>query len=379
MGASMQIPDSVSALYRHAGPFASVYLDATRANEAGNTEVELRWRGLRHRLAEAGADEKSLQAIDEVAGAHVDVAGRHGQFVVAAGGEVLLDEPTRRPPSREIGRWSPLPHVLPYLVERSTQVPHLVVLIDRTGADVYTVLDDIHTDQTSVEGGVEYPLRKTGRDVWNERAYQHRVDNAWETNSKEVAQAISHQLPPQVRVILLAGDVRARTLVSEELAKVLPQRVLVRQLEHGARAEGASRAALDAGVRSALLHHVWAERRDVLARLQQAVGRHDYAVTGIPAVLDALRKAQVDTLVLSDDPSSTATCSIGPDPLLLAATDAELRHLGATDIRHDRLDAALVRALAGSSAGLVITPGAHQYVEQGIAALLRYTDASTPA
>ncbi len=117
----------------------------------------------------------------------------------------------------------------------------------------------------------------------------------------------------------------------------------------------------------------------MLARLQQAVGRHDYAVTGIPAVLDALRKAQVDTLVLSDDPSSTATCSIGPDPLLLAGTDAELRDLGVTDIQHDRLDAALVRALAGSSAGLVITPGAHQYVEQGIAALLRYTDASTPA
>lgn len=378
MQPTMQIPDSISALYRHPGPFASVHLDASRDTESGDTEVELRWRGLRDRLAEAGADDKSLRAIDEVAGAHAEVAGRHGQFVVAAGGDVLLDEPTRRPPPREFGRWSPLPHVLPYLVERSTQVPHLVVLIDRTGADVHTVLDDIHADQISVEGGAEYPLRKTGRDVWNERAFQNRVDNAWETNSKEVAQAIGQHLPPQVRVILLAGDVRARTLVSEELAKVLPQRVLVRQLEHGARAEGTSREALDAGVRSALLHHVWAERRDVLARLQQAVGRHDYAVTGIPAVLEALRKAQVDTLVLSDDPSSTAACSIGPDPLLLAGTDAELRDLGVTDIRHDRLDAALVRALAGSAAGLVITPGAHQYVEQGIAALLRYTDASTP-
>ncbi|HEV2888666.1 MAG TPA: Vms1/Ankzf1 family peptidyl-tRNA hydrolase [Jatrophihabitans sp.] len=374
----MQIPEPISALYGHPGPFASVYLDATRASEAGNTEIELRWRGLRAQLADAGADDKTLEAIDEVAGVHLEVAGRHGQFVVAAGGEVLLDEVTRRPPLRELGRWSPLPHVLPYLVEKSTQIPHLTVLIDRTGADVYTVLDDLHSDQTSVEGGAEYPLRKTGRDVWNERAFQNRVDNAWETNSKEVAQTINHHLPPQVQLILLAGDARARNLVSEELAKVLPQRVSVRQLEHGARAEGASREALDAEVRSALLHHIWAERRDVLARLQQAVGRHDYAVTGISAVLDALRKAQVDTLVLSDDPSSTATCSIGPDPLLLAGTDAELADLGISDIQHDRLDAALVRALAGSAAGLVITPGGHQYVEQGIAALLRYTDASTP-
>ncbi|HST47377.1 Vms1/Ankzf1 family peptidyl-tRNA hydrolase [Jatrophihabitans sp.] len=373
----MQIPTTVSALYSHPGPFASVYLDATRASESGSTEVELRWRALRGQLAEAGADDKTLQAIDEVAGAHAEIAGRHGQFVVAADGEVLLDEPTRRPPLRELARWAPLPHVLPYLVDRSTQIPHLTVLIDRTGADVHTVLDDLHSEQTSVAGGTEYPLRKTGRDVWNERVFQNRVDNAWETNSKEVAQAIVHNLPSQVQVVLLAGDVRARTLVSEELAKVLPQRVGVRQLEHGARAEGASREALDAEVRSALLHHLWAERHDVLARLQQAVGRHDYAVTGIPAVLDALRKAQVDTLVLSDDPSSTASCAIGPEPLLLGS-DMELSDLGVTEIRHERLDAALVRALAGSGAGLVITPGGHQYVEQGIAALLRYTDASTP-
>lgn len=374
----MQIPDSISALYSRPGPFASVYLDATRASESGDTEVGLRWRGLREKLAEAGVDDKTLQAIDEAAGAHLEVAGRHGQFIVAAGGEVLLDEVTRRPPLRELGRWSPLPHVLPFLVDRSTQVPHLIVLIDRTGADVHTVLDDIHSEQTAVEGGAQYPLRKTGRDAWNERAFQNRVDNAWETNSKEVAQAINHQLPPEAQVVLLAGDVRARNMVSDELSKVLPQRVKVQQLDHGARAEGASREALDAEVHAALLRHIWAERHDILARLQQAVGRHDYAVTGISAVMDALRKAQVDTLVLSDDPSSTATAWIGPDPLLLTGADTELSDLGVTDIQQDRLDAALVRALAGSGAGLVITPGGHQYVQQGIAALLRYTDASTP-
>jgi hypothetical protein len=271
-----------------------------------------------------------------------------------------------------------LPHVLPYLVDRATQIPHLTVLIDRTGADVFTTLDDVHSEQSSVDGGATYPLRKTGRDVWNERAFQNRVDNAWETNSKEVAQAICTQLPETVRLVLVAGDVRARTMVTEELTKVLPQRAIVRQLDHGARAAGASHEALSRAVRDELLHFLWAERHDILARLQQAVGRHDYAVTGIPAVLDALRKAQVDTLILSDDPSSTAVASIGADPLLLAETDEELSILGVTEVQHDRLDAALVRALAGSGAGLVITPNGHQYVEQGIAALLRYTDASTP-
>ncbi len=374
----MQIPESISALYNHRGPFVTVYLDASRTTESGNTEVELRWRGLREQLASEGVDEKTLAALDELAGAHHDIAGRHGQVLVAAGGEVLLDEVTRRPPLRELARWSPLPHVLPYLVERCTQIPHVTVLIDRTGADVFTVLDDVHSLQSSVAGGADYPLRKTGRDVWNERAFQNRVDNAWETNSKEVAQAIAGHLPAQVQLVLVAGDVRPKAMVFEELIKQLPQRVKVQPLDHGARAEGASTAALEEAVHSALLHHSWSERHDILGRLQQAVGRHDFAVTGICGVLDALRKAQVQTLVLSDDPSSTATAAIGSEPLLLAATDDELNALGVTQIEHDRLDAALVRALAGSGAGIFVTPGAHQYVEQGIAALLRYTDASTP-
>ncbi len=46
---------------------------------------------------------------------------------------------------------------------------------------------------------------------------------------------------------------------------------------------------------------------------------------------------------------------------------------------HDRLDAALVRALAASSARILVTPDAHAYLDDGIGALLRYTDRGAPA
>jgi hypothetical protein len=52
--------------------------------------------------------------------------------------------------------------------------------------------------------------------------------------------------------------------------------------------------------------------------------------------------------------------------------------MGVGSPEQDRFDSALVRALAGSSAGLLITPNAHQYVQDGIGALLRYDDESTP-
>ncbi len=83
------------------------------------------------------------------------------------------------------------------------------------------------------------------------------------------------------------------------------------------------------------------------------MGRHDYAVTGVAAVVEALRKAQIDTLVLSDDPSSTLTAWIGPEPLQLALSREDIDALGVEQPQQDRLDAALVRALAGSAAALL--------------------------
>jgi hypothetical protein len=180
-------------------------------------------------------------------------------------------------------------------------------------------------------------------------------------------------------VVVIVGDERARTLLMRDLPHALPADVELVDSADSGRGAGASAEALDDAVHDALLHHVWRERRGILERLQQAVGRHDYGVTGIPAVVEALRKAQVDTLVLSDDPSSTATAWVGPEPLQIALTEGELRDLGVQEPQQDRLDAALVRALAGSNAQILITPDAHNYIQDGVAALLRYTDASTPS
>jgi len=377
-GTFMQLPETITRLYDHDGPFASVYLYATRASAEGDAEIHLRWRGLRGKLVEQGADGKTLSALDELADGTWELGGPRGRMLVAAAGQVLLAEETDRPPVREVARWSPLPDTLPYLVNRITRIPYLLVQIDRTGADITTVLDEHDRRKFSVNGDTQHPLRKTGRDDWSERHFQNRVENAWESNSKEVAQEIHRRRPLSVQLILIAGDVRARAMVSDHLAKLLPPSVTIEQLESGGRAEGISQSALDAAVHDALLRQVWRIRRDGLARLEQAIGRHDYAVTGVTAVVEALRKAQVETLVLSDDPSSTLTAFVGPGPLDLALEESELKASGVEHIQQDRLDAAIVRALAGTGAGIIITPGGHDYLRDGVAAMLRYTDESTP-
>jgi hypothetical protein len=69
---------------------------------------------------------------------------------------------------------------------------------------------------------------------------------------------------------------------------------------------------------------------------------------------------------------------VGPAATQFGMLDDEADALGVSDPAHDRLDSALVRAVVGTGATLVVTPGAHDFVTDGIAALLRF-DASARA
>jgi hypothetical protein len=101
-------------------------------------------------------------------------------------------------------------------------------------------------------------------------------------------------------------------------------------------------------------------------------------VTGAEAVVAAVRRSQVDTALLVEDPSSTLHAWIGPQPLQLGLVEDELSAMGVPAPQRDRLDAALIRALAGSDASLLTVPPDDATLPGGIAALLRYTDAATP-
>jgi hypothetical protein len=274
--------------------------------------------------------------------------------------------------------------VLPFLAQSRPRIAHVVVVADHRGADLLPVSADaaatgVPVVTLSVEGSSQYPLHRTGRDEWDERHFQNRVENAWEENAKDVSQEAARQVVALgAELVVVAGDPRARAMLKRDLPDVLGPGVHVEEVEAGGRADGASAAALDTAVRDVVLRRSWERRREVLEHLQQNVGRERFAAVGVPAVVEALRKAQVDVAVLSDDPTSTATAWIGPDALQLGLNREELESIGVTEPQQDRFDAALVRALAGSSAGLLITPNAHQYVPDGIGALLRYDDESTP-
>lgn len=365
--------DRLAELYARRGPFATVYLDASRASEKGPHEIDMRWAEVRRALEADGADAPTLDAVAAALAEDTGTPGRHGIVVVAAGGEACFRAVLPQPPTQSRGSWAALPHLLPYLAQRTAEIPHLVVVADRGGADILAVGPG-GTVSDTVQGEATHPMHRTAADVWNERHFQHRVENTWEANAQNVADAVAkHLANGPAKLVVIAGDVRARNLIADALDN--PPGVTVRTIDEGGRAAGSSTEALRAAVHDAVLQQVWRDRREVLEHLQQNLGRHEYAVAGVAPVVAALRMAQVDTVVISDDPSSPLTAWVGPNPVEFGLDEEEAAAMGVTDVQRDRLDAALVRAAVGTNARLVVTPGGHSYLPEGIGALLRFDTA----
>ena len=80
----------------------------------------------------------------------------------------------------------------------------------------------------------------------------------------------------------------------------------------------------------------------------------------------------METLLIVDDPSSDAPAWIGPESVHLALTADELAELGVREPVQDRLDAALVRAAAGTDAAIVTLAPGQLELTHGLGATLRY-------
>jgi hypothetical protein len=136
--------------------------------------------------------------------------------------------------------------------------------------------------------------------------------------------------------------------------------------------------ALAEAVADAAREAVNRERHQVLDRFDQLTGRPDGAVArGLAQVLAALRSEQVDTLLIDGNVAREDVVWIGEQPAQVALDRADLEATGASPLAQVPVDAALLRAAAGTGAefyplgggrtGLVGRP-----VPDGVAALLRW-------
>jgi hypothetical protein len=363
-------------VFAAAGPFATVCADVTHTTENADTELDLRVRGIAEELSGRGAPEPVVEAVrsrllEGNDGGEVGTL-RGRAVVVDSTGSVVLDQPLVDAPAREIADWAPQPDVLPVLRQLAGRVPHVVVLIDRVGADITFVnLPERDDEQVSVEGETVH-IRKFPGGGWAHHRYQHNTENIWIHNVDGVAKEIDAMVRRHaVRFVLVAGDVRARQILTDRAGSWSH---LIVSMDEGGRAAGASREPVDTREAELVAEH---EARQIAesAEKVQAAAAHGLSVTGRDRVVEALRKGQVETLVLADDPDGE-TLLVGGSPLELGVKQQDMDALGThgTVVPADR---ALVQAAVAGSSEVVVVPRAAMPDQVPVAAVLRYTDDST--
>lgn len=351
-------------LYAGEGDCASVYLDASRTSEDAADLVALRWRAARERLASQGAGAATLVALDEVMTGQA--RSEPGLVAFARSGEVMFTARLPHPPVREISRYARLPHLMPLLAQYPPQATQLRVRADRAGGEIMAVRTAEDITKERVEG-VGWPVHKTSVGGWSQARYQRSAEEAWEENAKQLAAAVTAAARQAgAGLIVIGGDVRARSLLLDHLGTPLRDRAVVVDREVAADSDLMAEAAGQAARARAE-----AETGRRLESLRAQLG-HGTATEGLPGTMAALRDGQASDVLLADDPASSAGAWIGPEPSDLAVSESDLRERGIDQIAADRADAAIIRAVVGTGAELWFVPPGEPPPRSGIGALLRY-------
>ncbi|MCW2633873.1 MAG: hypothetical protein JWQ99_240 [Blastococcus sp.] len=364
-------------VFAASGPYATVCADVTHTTENADTELDLRVRAISERLTEQGAPDDVVESVRSrlLEGNQGGRAGtlRGRAIVVSADGTVVLDSALVDAPLREVAEWSPQPNLLPVLRQLPGRVPHIAVVIDRVGADITFMGAHGEVQEEETVDGDSFQIRKVQVGGWAHHRYQHNAENKWIHNADDVAASIgsmARRLSP--RFVLVAGDVRARQILTDRASDVWSD--LIVTMDEGGRAAGADREPVERRMAELVAEYEARECAGVLEQVQAAAA-HGLSVSGTDRVVEALRKGQVETLVIADDPGED-TLLVGGSPLELGVNQQDMDALGV----HGEVvpaDRALLAAAVASSAVVVVVPASALGDDTPVAAVLRYSDAST--
>lgn len=355
------------------GNVATAYVDVSRAHEDGAREVEIRADNLRRELLDGGADESLVKAL---ASRIVEPTGHGGdtsRVVIAHGDQLVTDMvlATVVPGQQHHG---PIAHLLPLARAIAEDVRYALVRVDRSGADI-TVAGTVDPAQREITSEGDHDvLTRVKVGGWSQRRYQMRVEDSIERNAETVAKDLDRLAGSErIDLVLLAGDPESVASVRDKVGVRVSDRLEV--LDRGSRAEGGSDDLVDEEVEAAVQRLRSGRITSVLDRLGPADAPK---AVGVAETLEALRRGQVETLILLDGALDGREAHAGPDPLLLATDPGELKALGVDDPAADRLDELLLRAAIGQDADLLPLHAPVGALPDGVGAVLRFSTRPDP-
>ncbi|WP_299166929.1 Vms1/Ankzf1 family peptidyl-tRNA hydrolase [uncultured Arthrobacter sp.] len=359
-------------LYRKPGPWVTVYTDASTGTVDSLHADDVRPDNIATVLEGAGASKEDRKAVAEAlrqsAKGLPDPVAR---LIIVANGEVELDEflpgPLALPEFTSVNE---VPNLCPLLWHRPDDFAYVVAEVGRDGGEIHlrhanSLNDD---EMTHIEGDTEN-LKKVPSGGWSQGRYQHRTENIWKANAADIAGEIDRVVRScRARLLVVAGDIRARNLVAEQLSEQSKEVLSV--VESHSRTEGADKEAYAQEISKRVAECIARRQTQLLERLNNQKARANPESTeGIGSVVHALQQAQVDTLLLeSEGLNGHRLLALGSEPWT-AEVDGETA--GAPVLGEVPAPSSLLRAAVLTDAEVALFPSGA--LDGGpVAALLRW-------
>jgi release factor family 2 len=355
-------------LYDRPGPYASVYASV---RPTGEQDVLLRWRALATELGRQGVGTELVEVVrDRV---FAEVPGPGVLAVYAAGEDVLLAVTMPGSAQPDAARYGALPHLLPLLEWLQDHPAYVTALVDRTGADI-----TLYPGGTAgpVQWTVEGPDDEIERNApggWSQRRYQTRAEDSWEHNAVAVVEALVPVINEHaVRLLVLAGDVRALQYLEKHLPIGVTRQVAIRHVS-GSRSPDGSDPLRAEQVADAVRLTVADQTASQLAQFDEERRPGGRAVEGVAPTLEAFRESRVRVLLLARDVGDARTAWFGVEPTAVSDDPEDLERAGVPPQRGPLVDVAVRSALL-TRAGVRIleNSGAPEAPVEGVGALCRF-------
>ncbi|MFC4903110.1 Vms1/Ankzf1 family peptidyl-tRNA hydrolase [Kocuria oceani] len=363
-------------LFKSTGPWCTVYTDISTGTVDSLHAIDVLPENICRELEQQGASKADLAAVEAAVRPAEGVPDPVCRYLLVRDGTVEIDEVLPGPlAGRGVLEVGEVPDLTPLFRHRPDDFPYVVAEVGRDGGEICLEYASRARalDEQQIEGETEH-LKKFPGGGWSQGRWQRHTEDVWRRNTEQVAEQIDKVVAGSgAQLVVLAGDLRARGLVEEQLSKAA--RALVSVVDANTRAEGSQSADFAHQVEGRVAEVIAHRQHELLERLAEQRGRPDpTAVSGIEPVVAALQQAQAETLLIDDThlDAEQELLALDAEPWI-AVTESEA--VGARVLGRVPADAALVRAAVLTDGRPVFVPPGALPDSTDVAALLRWSAA----
>jgi hypothetical protein len=347
-------------------PVGFAYFDL---ESLGEDDRRLHWGELAHTLRDQGA---SVAATATIAARVAEAVQSPATLAVFAGpdGDLLHEQLlTGARPSSLAGCTAPA-RIAPLLAWKRDRPAYVLVVIDRTGADITAgSAGGANVRHWSVEGPDD-EIERNAPGGWSQPRYQRRAEDSWRHNAGRVATEVARAAAEvHAQALVVSGDVRAVQLLTERLPR--NGEMLVRHIS-GSRSPDGSQLRRAADVERALREVADEQTGLLLDELRLHLVPDGRGVEGPAETIGALAAGRVSTLFVVDEPRDERVAWFGSDATDVYADRASAVAAG-RPVQAGRLaDVAIRAALLSDAYVRVLDPGTPGQPGGGVGALCRF-------